>query len=398
MFVLWKWFRWLLGFLEFDICGAYGERFITNCMKSEVELWEIRRVCPGIIRVKAYCFSRKKLDLLARKSGVSLEHQTVHGLGEVLRRYRFRWGLFFGIVLYGVLLCVLPHFIWSVEIPDADPVQALQIRRVLSEQGFGVGSFSPRVDYKELKYQLMLAFEDIAFVSVNMEGSRAVVQVRFAHASPQIQPDTPCNLVASRDGQIISILVKNGIRCVQKGQTVQKGDLLVGGIMDTRLGYYVVHADAEILARVTDVTSQTVSLTRTVTQRTGRVKVQRIWSFFGKKIAFPPRFTCPYEEYDTVTEVKHLSLGDEGIVPISLTEVYYYETQSHSREITEQEAEFFARRRLDEADRLRLCGVSVESEEETVSCDGQSVTVTRIRSLIVDICEEKEFYFEDEGR
>ena len=29
--------------------------------------------------------------------------------------------------------------------------------------------------------------------------------------------------------------------------------------------------------------------------------------------------------------------------------------------------------------------------------DGNSVTVTRQRSLIVDICEKKEFYFEDEG-
>ena len=35
---------------------------------------------------------------------------------------------------------------------------------------------------------------------------------------------------------------------VQKGQTVRKGDLLVGGLIDTRLGYYAVHSEAEILA------------------------------------------------------------------------------------------------------------------------------------------------------
>ena len=35
---------------------------------------------------------------------------------------------------------------------------------------------------------------------------------------------------------------------------------MVGGIVDTRLGYYVVHSKAEILARVTDVSSQTVPL------------------------------------------------------------------------------------------------------------------------------------------
>ena len=85
------------------------------------------------------------------------------------------------------------------------------------------------------------------------------------------------------------------------------------------------------------------------------------------------------------------------MVPITLTEVYYYETVSHQKQISIEEAEFFARRRLDETDRLRLCGVRVESVKESVSASAQEVTVTRVRSLIVDICEKIEFYFENEG-
>ncbi len=396
MVFLWNWLRWLFGYVTFEIRGAYGEKFVTLCMKEQIELWEIRRVCPGIIRAKIFLFSKKRMEPLARKSGVTLEYGAAAGLPVFLKRYRFRPGLFLGLALYLILLVLLSRFVWSVEIPGADPIRAEKIKSVLLEEGFGVGSYVPSVDYKNLRYRLMLLSEDISFVSVNMEGCRAIVEVRFAEDSPESVDDgTPCNIVASRDGQIVSILVQTGMRYAQKGQTVQKGDLLVGGIMDTRLGYYVVHAKAKILARIADTQYERVPLVRTVTERTGRCVIQREWNFFGKKVDGSPFFRCPYAEYETVTQTKHLSLGEDAEVPVTLTETYYYETVSHDTQITPEEAEAIARARLDEADRLRFYGVEVESVNETVTVASDGVTVTRVRSVIVDICEDKGFYFED---
>ncbi len=396
MTFLWNWLRWLFGYAVLEIRGAYGEKFVTLCMKEEIDLWEIRRVCPGIIRAKIYLFSKKQMDVLARKSGVTLEYCEEAGFPVALKRYRFRPGLFLGIAVYFVLLLVLSRFVWSVEIPGADPLQAKQIQGVLLKEGFGVGSFIPTVNYRNLRYQLMLASENISFVSVNMEGCRAVVEVRFSERVPESVDDgTPCNIVASQDGQILSVLIQTGMRYVQKGQTVQKGDLLVGGIMDTRLGYYVVHAKAKILARVTDTQSQTVSLRQTVTERTGRRAVRRQWSIFGKEIDGSPGFTCPYGTYDTETEVKYLSFGNDSAVPIILTETYYYETRSYEVEITPEEARIIACNLLDERDRLRLYDVEVESMVESIAEAPGEVTLTRVRSIIVDICEDKAFYFED---
>ena len=398
MVFLWKWMHWLFGYSCVEIQGAYGEKFITLCMKKEIDLWEIRRVCPGIIRVKVFLFSLKKLEPLARKSGVSLELIDSVGLPLVLKRYRFRTGLFIGIPLYFVTLIALTGFVWSVEIPNADPVQRNKIQSVLLEQGFGVGSFIPSVDYKNLRYQLMLSSEEISFVSVNMEGCRAVVEVRFSEKSPQSVDDgTPCNIVASQDGQIVSVLIQSGMRYVQKGQTVQKGDLLVGGIMDTRLGYYVVHAKAKIMARIFDTCSETVYLTQSVLRRTGKFTVKREWNFFGKTINATPWFSCPYESYETETVTKHLSFGDDHVLPVTLTETYYYETVSQEIQISPAQAEGEARVKLDEADRIRLCGITVESEQESVIRTEDSITLTRTRSLIVDICEDKAFYFDDKG-
>ncbi len=396
MVFLWSCLRWLIGYARIEIRGAYGEKFITLCMKQQIDLWEIRRECPGIIQAKVFLFSVKHLDALARKSGVTLEFPQQIGLPVMLKRYRFRPGLFLGIGLYVISLFLLSRFVWSVEIPSADPVQRQKIQSVLLDEGFGVGSFIPTVDYKNLRYQLMLTMDEISFVSVNMNGCRAMVEVHFSEPVPEAVDDgTPCNIVASRDGQIVSVLVQSGMRYVQKGQTVQKGDLLVGGIMDTRLGYYVVHAKAKIMARITDTQSETVPLVETKAIRTGRCMVVREWNFFGRTFTSTPWDSCPYSEYETECQTKRLSFGKDCVFPVSLTETYYYEVVSASVDITPEEAEQEARKRLDEADRLRYYGVEVESMKETVDCYDDRLVLTRVRSVIVDICEDKAFYFED---
>ena len=295
-------------------------------------------------------------------------------------------------------MLLLPRFVWSVEIPNADPVRAREIRSVLLNSGFGVGSYVPATDFRELKYDLLLARDDLVFAAITMQGARAVVDVRFASDAPDLTDRTPCNIVASRDGQIVSVLVREGVRYVTKGQTVQKGDLLVGGIVDTRLGYYVVHSKAEILARVTDVSTETVPLNQVRYERTGRVFVRWVWNFFGKEISLSLRKDCPFEFFDTVTETKCLSLGDRADIPILLTEIRYYQTEPISVSYTAEEALEMARNSLNEVDRIRLNGIKIEAEYETVAVADYAVTLTKTRSLIVDICEDKEFYFDDKGQ
>ncbi len=396
MAFLWKIARWFFGYTVLEVRGAYGEHFITLCMQNDVEVWEIRRVCPGIIRLSAYLSSKKKLEALALKAGVALEFTATSGIPVLRKRYRLRYGIFLGIFLYVTVVFSASRFVWSVEIPGADPIQESRIKRVLSEEGFGVGSYIPGIDYKGLRYAVSLACSEVSFVSVNIEGCRAVVEVRFSHQTPEkVDDGTPCNIVASRDGQIVSVLVQAGVRQVQKGQAVQKGDLLVGGIIDTRLGYYVVHSKAKIMARVTDTVQKTVPLTQTKNYRTGRYKIKREWNFFGKTVDTTPWFSCSYEGYETETVRKYLSFGDDSVIPVTLTETYYYETESYEIQHSLQEAEAAARRLLEESDRLYLVDAEVEEEKELVRFDGQSVTVLRTRTLILDICEDKEFYFED---
>ena len=62
MYVFWKALRWLIGYGEFEVRGAYAERFLTLCMEKEIDMWDIRRVCPGIIRMRVFRFSLSSLE------------------------------------------------------------------------------------------------------------------------------------------------------------------------------------------------------------------------------------------------------------------------------------------------------------------------------------------------
>lgn len=397
MYALWKPVRWVFGYAQYEVVGDAGEAFLSHCLFGAADIWKIRRVRPGVLRFQAPLSRHEALTDAAERFGVSLTCFGRRGLLPLLKRYRMRPGLFIGLFLYVVLMLLLPHFVWSVEVPGVDPIRARSVRNTLLEHGFGVGSFVPSLDLDALRADLMLALDGLSYAAVNVEGCRGIVNVRFAQDDIPNESNVPCNLVASREGQILSVLVRRGVRCVQKGQYVQKGDLLVGGICETRLGFYTVHANATVLARVADCVSQTVAYRRVTYKRTGQSCVRRTWSVFGNEIDPDPDFTCPYESYDVRTERTCLSFGDNSDVPIVRIETVYYQTAPVCETLTREQAEALANRMLDESDRLRLCTAQVESRRDTVTADGNGVTVTRNRTLIVDICEEKEFYFEDKG-
>lgn len=392
---LWRIAHWFVGYAEVCAEGMEGERFLSLCRKADVDLWRIRRTASGVLEFRAYEYALPLLEKPAAQCGIALRIDR-KGLLPWIRRYRFRPGLFVGAVLYLFLIWFLSLFIWSVEIPGTDSVRSAQIRQDLLLAGFGPGSFSPAVDYKGLRYQLSLADPEIAFVSVNKTGCRAVVEVRYGSKIPELAESEPCNLVASRDGVIVSVLVLDGVRYVQKGQAVRQGDLLVGGIFNTRLGYYVVHARADILAYVTETRKQTVELDACRPVRTGRKTVRYRWNIYGKEFSFSTR-PCPYEQYETEETVKCLSLGNRVELPVVLTQTAYYETESRRVTYSPEQAEALARDILDERDRVWKNTVNVETENESVVVSGGVLTLTRTYGVITDIGIEKEFYFEDEG-
>ena len=80
--------------------------------------------------------------------------------------------------------------------------------------------------------------------------SRVYVEIKERLDTPiRVDADVPCDIVAERDGVVKSLAVREGKHLVTLNQFVEKGDLLVSGVIDSEAkGMRFVHSFGEIYA------------------------------------------------------------------------------------------------------------------------------------------------------
>lgn len=385
---------WMLGCAVFEIQGAYGERFVTEAARAGIEIWGLRRKCPGILEGKVRLGQYPDLAPVSLRCGVTLELCETRGLPVLLRRYRYRMGLLVGFLLFLISLFVLSLFVWKIEVPGVSAARAEEIEAVLAENGFEVGTFAPSVNFRQLKYAVMLAFDDISFVSVNLSGSRAVVEVVLADPAPEHVPaDVPCNIYASSEGQIISIETLEGVPYVKAGDAVVEGQLLVGGIIDSKImGYRLVHAMASVRARTFRTLSVTVPYRQTETVDTGRSRSYYSLVLFGHRFDLTLRPEPEYEQYRTEVSESTLYIGDNLVLPFSLIRTEQTEQTEIVYRYTEEQAREEALRQLKERERIWLPGREIEDKRENCVSDGECVRYAYFYTTIEQIAVSREIY------
>ena len=93
---------------------------------------------------------------------------------------------------------------------------------------------------------------DIAWLSVNIIGTQARVELLEMQKKGNYIPDEkPHNVVAEEAGEIVYIDSLEGDDAVKVGQYVQKGEMLISGIVGCgEKGFKLVHARGSVKAKV----------------------------------------------------------------------------------------------------------------------------------------------------
>ena len=242
--------RWFRGYVGFTAKGRFPERLLNLAAVRGVNIADPRPVeggVSGIMSVSDY----RRVRPLARKARVRMRVTKRRGLPFAVRKYRGRLGLFVGAALGAVLIAVLSQFLWSYRILGADSMSEQQIRRVLAENGISIGTYLDNLDVEPIERHILRDLDGITWVSVNIMGCTADVEVRQKAQKPEIQSMEPCNIVASADGVITKLKVREGFAAVKEGSGVAKGELIVSGFNPTKQGgVRYMHADADIYADV----------------------------------------------------------------------------------------------------------------------------------------------------
>ena len=331
------------------------------------------------IRLSKY----KKVRSLLDKSGIKVYSIRGEGLPFLLMRYKKRYGVVVGAIIFCCILWISKNYVWQITFSGNDDIPDSVIENQLLEVGFGVGTYIPKVDYYSLCNSFLQRSDDFSFISVNMEGTTAKVELRERKKRNEEDGYFASNLVAKYSGQIESMTVYSGKTVVEKESVVKEGDLLVSGFFEKTYGFDMVRSTGSVYAYVTREFEVYVPFEKTVKTYTNNRQTKNVITFFGRDIKLYSNIKNSFEKYDEVVDRERLVLFDKVRLPFVVTKTSRLEYIEDTVVLDEKEAQKEAEKQLskilskelENADVLeRTVNESVTDERYKLSCKVYCIT------------------------
>lgn len=306
-------YRFFCGILEVEFFGIYPEKIINLCAKNRIAVWNVHYGNNKIrlfITVKDF----KRLPKILKRSGLRLHILNKTGFPFFINRYKRRFGIFAGIVIFFAVLQFMSGFIWIIEVEGNKTVTDREILAICEDLGIKIGVKRNSIDTKNTPQDLLLKTDKLSWGSFNIEGCKLTVNV--TEIVPKTEDNTVAtNLKAAKDGIIEKIDVTSGNPVVKVGDIVKKGDLLVSGITETMRDTKFVHSIGTVTAK----TEETITLFEPFIKKTetftGKTAKRRVLEIFGIKI--PLYIGKEKGNFKTETDCKNLKLLSQNI-PIKI--------------------------------------------------------------------------------
>ncbi len=273
----------LKGSVSIEAEGLFLERFLNICMRRNIFLSDIKRKTPEKITAKIGIGGFRAIRPIAKKTKTRVRIVSREGMPFLINRYKKRRVAIAGLVLFLGILWYLSSHIMGIDIVGCNRLSTEEIEKELKGFGLMLGTPTSKIDRRLLQNQMMTKVDDLAWIGINIKGSRAYVEIRERlDTKRNLDKDIPCNIVASRSGRILGLEVRSGQTMVKLNDMVEKGDLLVSGAMDSKVvGIRFEHSSAAVYAETTYTKSRIYPLKYQEKQYTGNQKTRYSIGGFG---------------------------------------------------------------------------------------------------------------------
>ncbi len=226
----------LRGEAYVELLGGGTDRLLNACAEAALPLWDVSFLNGACLRARLREHDIPRLEKIAALCQCEMRTLRLYGGGSAKRvRARARLAVFAAVC--ALLLAISSLFIWDIEVEGNERLSKGEILRALSDCGVSEGCFWPAADAERVRGEMLLRCGDLAWMTLNVRGSRATVLVLEREEKPEIYDEkAAADLVASRDGVVRGLNVKNGRALVGRGELVRAGQTLVSGEMDSPTG------------------------------------------------------------------------------------------------------------------------------------------------------------------
>lgn len=401
-----RFLTYLKGYVRIRIRGNSYDRFLNLCAFHGILLWDLQpcgEEYEADITVKDF----KRLKEIVKKSHARVVITRRQGLPFFIHKYRRRKFYLVGIVFALFFMFWLSGHIWNITVDGNLSQSDDVIFEYLETQGICHGMVKSRVDCRELAAEIRNYFSDFAWVAAELQGTRLLIHVKEGVLENASDTDSregePSSLAASKSGTVASILVRAGRPLVEAGDTVEKGDLLVSGVLPIYndsgelCARQYVASDADILLETRTPYRDVLNLKAWQKQYTGREKKRYLLRIGGMSFALPGALGG-FQQYDVLTQLTQLRLSANFYLPLYVqkytvkeyekTEVVYNKEQAEG--ILRSNFQYFTKKLEEKGVQIFENDVKIKWDEKTVTASGALTTrEAAVRIVPVEDTEEE---------
>ncbi len=241
---------------------------------------------------------------------------SVKGIPKIVLQYRKRWGALIGLIIASVIIAISSDVIWCFNITGNETVDDDTIISTLNKLNCHIGSSISNIDFDLLCNDFLVECPDVAWISVNMDGTHANVEIKeTVRGNPS--DNRVYNIVASSDGQIAQITAYSGKKEAAIGDVVRKGQLLISAVGSYGEGRnHIESADGLVLAEVYRSFSVDIPMETDRKVYSGAKTVEKGIKFFDFYINLSVNSRIPYAKYDKIVEYRQIVLLDTVELPL----------------------------------------------------------------------------------
>lgn len=385
--------NFLRGYLVIRVEGLNLERFINLSVANDIFFWDIERINYSTILVKVSLKGYRMLRRVRRRVKCRVYIVEKRGCPFLFHRIMKRKTLAVGAVAAVAIMYLLTSFVWVVDVNGNDRVSEDRIIRELESLGLKPGVFKYAVNTRGLETALLIKMDQLSWVGINIVGTKALVDVVERVEPPAlVDKETPCNILAKKDGLITNVFVFDGTPLVKEGDTVKSGQLLISGAVEKPgLPSRMVHAMGRVEARTWYHGSEEQELVLQKREITGNTARKISLRLGGYSIKLTPG-DISYSEYDKTQNIKRLLEWRNIVLPVELIIDNYSEVMIENEELSVEQARNMAVQRIEErlADIVPEDANIVDRSIKYYEQDGGRIRVEMVLEALEDIgIEEK---------
>ena len=387
-------FSFLSGYCVLTVCKGNRRQTADALYRNGVKCFSTHILDDGSMRVKVPLYTTGRVKHILTDEGIEYDLSDIKGLPFYLRLLIKRPGLGIGFLLFFFIMHLSGDSVWYIDIKGNEKYSDEFIVNQLEELGFTYGTYIPSVDFDQLHSEYLARFSEISWISVNMNGTYANVQVREKRlgGDAEHKDGKYANIVASEDGIISHEETSSGVSLVSGGDVVRKGELLVSGVIPLRNGgERFTYAESKVYAYVPRYIEVEIPFEIREKVYSGEEYTKKTAKIFKKSINLSINSGFEYTTYDKIEGSMRASVFDVIPLPIwiekKVYKEYYYEYRTLTKEDAVSRARAELRDRLDEV----LENAELTSSKISYEVTADSFIIKCELTCLADIARVVEF-------